>query len=255
MTTSPTQNHLAARLLTLLSRWSLATALMILVTMFLYMGVGFSATDSALGPEYAELMPAVRSPVLYRLQTLSEGLYWLLIGGTLIIFAGTFTRRAPIRAGFMAACGIGQLTGALGSFMRAHAISDIAARYAIAAPNQQAALLQSLLDLDRVIEPHYTLSTLCLGAGFLLVAGVAWKWSGFPRWLAVWLGIGGVLGLVLFGLRAAGSLSALVLPAILVDVMVLLVQYVALAIALWRPSSHLAAEAASASAATQILVK
>ena len=249
-TTSLTQDNLSARLLILLSRWSLVTALMILATIVLYSGVGFSATDSALGQEYGELMPAVRSPVFYRLQTLSEGLYWLMIGGTLIIFAGLFVRRAPIRAGFIAACGIGQLTGSLGSLLRANGVSDVAARYAIAAPNQQAALLQSLLDLNRVIEPHYTISTLLLGAGFLLVAWVAWKWLGFPRWLAVWLGIGGLLGFVLFILRAAGSPFPLLLPIILMDVIVLLGQYVAMSIAFWRPSPILVAGAASASATT-----
>lgn len=249
-TISLAQNNLSARLLILLSRWSLVTALMILATIVFYSGVGFSATDSALGQEYGELMSAVRSPVYYRLQTLSEGLYWLMIGGTLIIFAGLFMRRAPIRAVFIAACGIGQLTGSLGSFLRANGVSDIAARYAIAAPNQQGVLLQSLLDLNRVTEPHYTISTLLLGAGFLLVAWVAWQWLGFPRWLAVWLGIGGLLGLVLFILRAAGSPSALLLPIVLMDVIALSSLYIAMSVTFWRPSPILFAGAASASAAT-----
>ena len=247
---SLTQDNLSARLFLFLSRWSSVTALMILLTTALYSGgVGFAATDNVLGSEYAELFQSVRSSLFYRLETLSETFHWLMIGGTLIIFAGLFARRAPIRAAFIAVCGIAQLMGSLASLLRVSGISDIAARYATAAPNQQAALLQSFLDLNRVIQPHYTAATLLQGAGFLLVAWVAWRWEGFPRWLAVLLAIAGLLGLVLFILRAEGAPPALLLPVILLAVFGLVGLHVAIAVTCWRPSSTLVS-AASASVAT-----
>jgi hypothetical protein len=226
-----TQDNLSARLFLFLSRWSLVTVLMLLLTMSLYAGgVGSTATDSVLGPEYSELFQSARSPVFYRLDTLSETFHWLMIGGSLIILAGLFARRAPIRATFIAVCGIAQLTGSLGSLTRATGISDLAARYATAVPNQQAALLQSFLDLNRVIQPHYAAATLLQGAGFLLVAWTAWRWVGFPRWLAVLLAIAGLLGVTLFLLRAAGAPPALLLPVILLDGLGLIGLYAAIAV-------------------------
>jgi hypothetical protein len=241
-------DDLSARLFLTLSRWSLVTALMILATTALYLGGGFTATDRALGQEYAELMQAVRSPVFHRLATLSEALHWLMIGGTLIICAGLFARRAPIRGAALAACGLAQLTGSLASFMRLIGFSDLAARYATAAPIQQTAWLQSFLDLERVIQPHYA-ATLLQGAGFLLVAWVAWRSKRFPRWLAVFLAIAGLLGLVLFILRAAGSPGALLLPIILLGILGLVGVHVAMAVTFWRPPSTLVSGVVSASAA------
>lgn len=227
----------------LLSRWSLVTALMVLLSVVAYVGMGFSPTDSALGQEFSELMLAVRSPFLYRLQTLTEAFYWLLIGGVFIILAGLFIRRAPVQAIIVAVCGIGQSAGALGSFLREHGIGDLAACFAIAAPNQKPALLQSAHDLNRVIEPHYILSTLLLGVGFLLAACIAWKVEGFPRWLAIWLGIAGLLGLCLFALRVIGSLSALLLPIILLDVIVLIGLFVAMTVVFRRTKPSRGGEA------------
>ena len=148
MTTVPlAQDNLSARLFVLLSRWSLVTALTILAYFAFYAAAGAAATNNPLGREYGGLWQAVRSPVVYRLAWVSESLSWLMVGGTLIIFAGLFARRAPLHAAFMAACGIGQLLGSLGAFSLS-SVSDLATRYASAAPNQQAALLQSYLDLQ-----------------------------------------------------------------------------------------------------------
>jgi hypothetical protein len=230
-------------LLRCLSRWSLIVMLLAFTSIAVYAGgIGSQPADSARGPESVELITAVRSPLAYRLQTASEALYWLMIGGTLIIFAGLFAQRASIRAAFMAACGIGQLAGSLGSFMRLTGIGDLAAQFATANSGGQAALVQSFLDLNRVIQPHYVAGTLLYGAGFLLVAWTAWEWMGFPRWLAVWLAIHGVLGLALFCLRATGSLGVLLLPVILLDAIIgLLGLQLALALTFWRPSPALVA--------------
>jgi hypothetical protein len=249
MTTNSLQpDDTSARLGLALSRGSLVTALMIFATTALYLGIGFTAADNALGPEYAELMQAVRGPGFYRLSTLSETFHWLLLGGMLLIWAGLFARRAPIRAAVMAACGLAQLAGSSASLMRLIGISDLAGHYATVAPAQQMALLQSFLDLGRVIQPLYAASTLLQGAGLLLVTWVAWRSGGVPRWLALWLAIAGLFGLALFMLRAAGSPGSLLLPVILLDVIVLFGLHVALAVTFWRPSPRLLAQAVTAAA-------
>lgn len=250
ITNSLTQDNFSARLFLFLSRWSLVTALMLILTTALYSGgVGFTATDNVLGPEYTELFQSVRSPVFYRLDTLSETFHWLMIGGTLIIFAGLLARRAPILAACTVVCGIAQIIGSLASLLRESGISDLAARYATAVPVQQAALLQSFLDLDREIQPHYTAATLLQGAGFLLVAWLAWRWVGFPRWLSVLLAIAGLLGLALFMLRAAGAPPTLLLPVILLSVFALVSLHAAIAVTCWRPSSTMIARLVGQSAA------
>src|ERR687886_647286 len=80
---------------------------------------------------------------------------WLGIGGTLVAFAAVFARRAPIRATFLAVCGAGQVVGALGGFLRLTATTELAARYAAAAPDAQAALAQAYLTLGQTIGAHY----------------------------------------------------------------------------------------------------
>src|SRR3990172_5988268 len=94
-----------------LSRWSLVTALVALGLVGVFLGgIGIAASDSALGPEYVELMQAVRSPVLYRVAMVLDVLGWLTIGGSLLTLAGLLRGHAPIRATFIAACGFSQLT-------------------------------------------------------------------------------------------------------------------------------------------------
>lgn len=249
ITNSLANDSFPARLFHFLSRWAMVTLLMLLMTMVLYGGgVGSATADNALGTQYAELFQSVRSPILYRLDTLSETFHWLMIGGSLIILAGLLDRRTPILAAVVAVCGIAQLFGSLASLMRESGISDLAARYASAGPVQQAALLQSFLDLNRVIQPHYASATLLQGAGFLLVGWAAWRWTGFPRWLAALLAIAGLLGLALFTFRVAGISPELALPVILLDGTILIGLYAAIAVTCWRPSSILAAGAASAPA-------
>lgn len=229
------------RLFRFLWRWSLILMLLALASMAVFVvGIGSQATDSARGPENVELMQAVRRPVAYALQTASEAIYWLMMGGTLSSFARLFARRASLWAAFIVACGIGQLAGSLGSFLRLTGVGYLANRFAIVNSGQQAALVQSFLDLNRVIPPLYAAGTLLCGAGFLIVAWAAWEWRGFPRWLTIWLAVHGFLGLALFGLRAIGSPGAWLLPAILPDgVIGLLGLQIALTVTFWRPSAAL----------------
>ncbi len=229
----------SVRWLRFLSRWSLVAGLVILaLPVVIFGGVGQQASDNALGAAYAELLQAVRSPGLYRVGMTLDAVGWLMIGGSLLTLAGVLRRHAPIRATVIAACGIAQLTGSLGGFMRLNGISDLAARYATATPDQHAALLQSYLDLWRVINAHFHAGNLLQGAGFLLVAWAVFSLRGFPRWLASWLVLPGLLPLVQFVLVAAGAPFSLALIVFHVVVGIVALDF-ALAVAFWRPSPAL----------------
>ena len=58
----------SARWLRFLPRWSLAVGLFTLaLPITIFGGIGFIATDSALGSDYIELLQAVRTPAMFRL--------------------------------------------------------------------------------------------------------------------------------------------------------------------------------------------
>jgi len=132
-------------------------------------------------------------------------LVWSGLGGTLVALSCVLAQQAPIRAAFIAACGVGQIVGVLGGFIRLNAVSDLATRYAVAAPDQQAGLVQSYLDLSQPIGAHFDAGSTLYGAGFLLVASAALSVVGFPRWLAGWFALSGSWALVSNALYAVGS--------------------------------------------------
>src|SRR6266849_5537461 len=176
-----------ARWFRLLSRWSLVQVGITLALLVVFIGtVGFDPTVSA---DRAELIQASRRPEAYRLAMIFDGLSWASIGGTLLIFGALFSRLAPARALFAAACGIGMVTGLLGGTLRLNATSDLAARYAAAAPDQQAVIVNSYLVLAQVITSHFTAGHLLQAFGYGLVASMALAAPGFPRWIAVWLAL------------------------------------------------------------------
>jgi hypothetical protein len=211
----------------------LAAAIVILaLPLVFFAGLGVATSDNALGQEYAELLQAVRRPGMYRLFTTLDAVAWLMIGGTLLVLASTFARRAPVRATFLAACGIGQLTGSLGGFLRLDGIGDLATRYTTVTADQQVILLQSYLDLERVIGSHFHAGQLLQGMGFLLAAWMAFSWTGFPRWLAVGLAFPGLTSLTMFVLGIAGSFF---FPLLLVHIVVgIIALHFAMAAGLWR---------------------
>lgn len=232
-------NSLPARWLWFLPRWSALTGLVLLaLPIVIFGGVGQQPSDNALGQGYAELMQAVRSPGLYRVAMTLDAVAWLMIGGSLLTFSAVLGRHAPIRAVFIAAGGMGQLTGVLGGFMRLNGVSELAKLYTAASPDQQTILLRSYLDLWAVINSHFHAGNLIQGLGFLLVAWAAFSLPGFPRWLAIWLVLPGLLPLVQFSLVAAGAPFSL--PLIIFHVMVGVVALnFAMAVALWRPPAVL----------------
>ena len=137
---------------------------------------------------------------LARTQASASG--WLWIGGSLLVFAGLFARSAPIRAAFLAACGVGQLAGLLGGYTMLVVLGDLGARSATAAPDQQATLAAASGPVLSSMLAHYGAGQLLYGAGYLLIASVALSLAGFPRWVGAWF--------ALYGIYAVGNQVAYV---------------------------------------------
>jgi len=191
---------------TFIVRWTLFTALA-LVGAFVAFGALLAAAGDAPMGDIAvfELVGASRSPVLHRVVGVFDVLVWLGTCGALLGFAGLFAPFARRRAALLAACGVGQLAGAVGAYMRLGAVNELAGRYAAAAPDQQAALVQAQLTLFQIISAHFSLGQLLNGAGFLLLASAGLSLVGFPRWLAIWFGLSGLYAVGAQLVFAAGS--------------------------------------------------
>jgi hypothetical protein len=145
---------------------------------------------------------------------------------------------------FIAACGIGMLTGALGGFMRLVGISALAAQYAVASPEQQSALLPAALGLSGIISAHFVTGNVLQGVSYLLIASVTLAQRACPRWLGSWFGLAGILQLLQGTTAAFGAFSFIVL--LLTIVVGVLGLHVAIAVAFWRPSAALVSAIASA---------
>ncbi len=227
--------------LRLLPRWSLTIGLVglgFLITFVVF--VGPPDSDSALGARYQELFQAVRAPAAYRVQMVLDAFLWLLTGGLLFVFAGVLRYRAPVRSAFIGALGIAQLTGVIGALLRANGIGELASQYATATADQQALLLQSYLSIERVITSLFQAGNLLRGPGFLLVAWVAYSLAGFPRWLAFWLALAGLLDVAQFVAVATGAVLPTNPPPIVLAIVVVSFPLVfAMAAALWRPAPAL----------------
>jgi len=224
------------RWLRFLPRWSLMVGLATLPLPIVFLGgVGQQTSDNALGAEYVELLQAVRSPGMFRVGWTLDAAIWLMLGSSLLALAGILRRHVRIRARFIAVCGVAQLSGALGGFFRLNGISDLAALYVTVAPDQQVVLLESYLDLWRVINSCNHIGVLLQGAGFLLAAWGVFSLRGFPRWLAVWLALPGLSAVAQFVLLAAGVPFLQVLTIIGLIAGNITLSF-AVTVALWRPS-------------------
>lgn len=227
------------RWLRFLPRWSLLLAIAALSLPIAFVaGLGQHAADQARGPLYVELLQAARSPSMFRLAWTIDALIWLMLGVSLLTFAGLLRRHVVILAPIIAGCGVAQLFGAYGSFLRLDGISDLAVAFAAAPAEHQILLEESYLALARIIDAANHLGVLLQGLGFLLVAGSLFSLRGFPRWLAVWLFVPALLSITQFGLFLTGAPYQFVLNLIgLVGGNIAL--NFAIALALWRPSSAL----------------
>src|SRR5262245_17538838 len=175
-----------------LSRWSLVTGLVAMgLLLDFFLTVLPAGHNSSLPQEYFELVAAIHSPALYRLAITLDVAVWVGLGGFFLALAAILARRAPIRGMFVLACGLGMVVGMVGAYARLVGTTDLAARYLTAAPDQQASLLRSYLDLRLMINANFGAGALLWSTALLLAASVAWSMAEFPRWLSVGLSLPG----------------------------------------------------------------
>ena len=167
-----------------------------------------------------------------------DAIVWFLIGGSLLALGGSVRSHAPIAAVFIGVSGIAQLVGMLGGLLRLHGTTDLALAYASAAPDQQQAVLNSYLDLWRVIDSHFHVGVLFSGVGFSVAAWSFFSLEGFPSWLAAGLAIPGLLGLAQFLIVALGLPFSRPLNLVGVGLGNVALNF-AIAGALWHPSRTL----------------
>jgi len=216
-----------------LSRWSLVAGLMVLSLLLLGITVVLPASQrSALPAEYADLVVAASSPALYRLFAAFDMAVWLGLGGLFVTLAAVFARVAPIRSAFIRACGIGQVMGVFGAVVRLAGVTDLAARYASAVPDQQATLLLPYLNLQLVLNCAFRTGSMLWGTAFVLAATVAWSSAAFPRWLAALLAVPGILVLssAISFILTGVDFGFLLLPGLVL----LMVSFLTLAVVFWR---------------------
>ena len=227
------------RWINFLPRVSLLSAIGAIVLSIAFLaGIGQQKSDEALGHEYAELLQAIREPVMFRGGWAIDAGIWIMIGVTLLSVSGIIRHQAPLKARFISVCGAMQAFGAYGSFLRLDGISDLAARYLIASSDQQAELLDSYLELWRVINSSNHLAVFFQGTGFLLAAWGLYSLRGFPRWLAIWFGLPGLLSIAQFGIFLTGA-EYLFLINVLGLIAGSIALNIAITITLWRPGEEL----------------
>lgn len=179
-----------------LSRWSLLSGAVVLGLMVSFVaGVLPAGQNSNLPPEYFELAAAMESPVIYRLTIALDVAVWLALGGFFVAFGAALYHYAPVRGVLVAACGVGQVSGLIGAFMRLNGTIGTAELYESAGPDRQEALLQSYSYLQSAFFSHFNAGSLLWSAALLLAASVLWSLDGFPRWLAVVIALPGVVRL------------------------------------------------------------
>jgi len=85
------------------------------------------------------------------------------------------------------------VSGFIGACLRLAGTSALAASYLAATPGEQAAILQSYVELLRLINILFSAGGLMAGIGSLLAISVAWSMAEFPRWSVMLLGIVGLV--------------------------------------------------------------
>lgn len=217
-----------------LSRWSLIAGLVNVGLFLAFFTVLMPASESGpLAPEHFELSAAISTPALYRLSITLDIAAWLVLGGFLITLATILVCHAPIRSTFVAACGIGTVAGLIGAFLRLEGVSELAGRYATAALEEQEALLEPFLELERVVFTHFDAGALLWSIALVLAASAAWQVAAFPRWLTVLIALPGIIGLThfLFSTLTGGELPSIIS---LLQLLLLPVIYFAVAKVFWR---------------------
>jgi len=177
-----------------LSRWALLTGITYLGLILAIFTLVIPASQNSPLPEiYFELVAATRSPIFYHLTIAFDIVTNLALGGLLITLAALFIHHAPIRSTFIAACGLGMVSGFIGACLRLAGTSALAANYLTATPGEQATILQSYLELLRLVNILFSAGGLMAGIGLMLATSVAWSTAQFPRWPTVLLALTGLV--------------------------------------------------------------
>jgi hypothetical protein len=215
----------------LVSRAAAFTAV-VFASMFVIIGV-FIGFDQSAPPQVAELLQANRAPTAYRIFSIADIFVWFGIGATLLGFAAVFRPAKPITSALIAACGLGQLAGAIGGSLRLYVVSDLATQYAQATADQQPAIVSLYHTVDTVVSSHFNLGATLYAIAFLLIAWSSLRLRSFPRWLTVWFAASGTVILVLNAIGAATTAEPQMWGLIGLVVFVLAL-HAAVAIAFWR---------------------
>jgi hypothetical protein len=192
-----------------------------------------ASQGSSLAPAYDELVAASRNLAMYRLAIALDFEAWLQLGVLFVAFAAILARHAPVRSMFIAACGAGQVAGMIGGAIRFRGIGDLAASYLTAVPEQQAALLRSFLDLDRVVNGHFMAGSLLWAVALLLIASATWSLQEVPRWLTVVIALPGMLHLTSLLLEMVMG-TGLGFAVDVLSIFLLTVVDIAIAVVFWR---------------------
>ena len=216
-----------------LSRWALFGGLTFLGGFILFAVLAPSGQASSLPPEYQNLALAMAQPTLYRFGMTFDMLNWLALAGLFLALAGVFARQAPIRCALLAVCGGGQLIGFLSGVLGFEGNTDLAAHYAAAAPDQQAVLLRSFLDLQYVVTACSTAGGWLWGLALVLVAWMAWSQDEFPRWLTGLVALNGTISAfsIVYGISTGGAALFVVE---LLRLVLLMIIFFCVAAAFWR---------------------
>ena len=193
-----------------LARWSLFAALNGVVgwAIFLYV----SAQGVSVEGERGDLNVALQFPALWRVAMVYDTLAWLFIGGMVLTFAAILFRGRPILGVLLAAAAMGELFGSMSGYVRLHTVSDLAAQYAVAGPDQQAALLPSYHHVQLVIGSLSGFAGLLTKLGLLVIGGATFRLPEFPRWLAVGFAVQALVGLAHEALSILGIGGPVVPP-------------------------------------------
>lgn len=204
-----------------ISRWALFGGLAELALLVMMMAFVMPASQgSGLSDDFMELVAAGRIPGVYRLAIILDASVWLAIGGLLVAFGILFFRTHPLKSVWIAAGGLAQVTGFTGAFLRLEGTGGLAGNYLSAAPDQQARILRSYLDLQTAFNAHFDAGSLIYALSFLLVSIVIWKTNTFPRWYGFLLALVGTLNLAndVINLASGGYQFMLFFLALLAEI-------------------------------------
>ena len=124
------------------------------------------------------------------------------------------------------------VSGFIGACFRLAGTSALAASYLTVMPGEQAAILQSYVELLRLINILFSAGGLFGGIGLLLATSVAWSLAQFPRWSNVLLTVAAVMQ-ILKAVIELGTGADLGPLALLANILVIIVLF-AIASVFWR---------------------